>query len=178
MFWARKWLFAKIPPPRLVRPSMTLTVTLLKDDQDLLTSVETVSAKVCLFLNSRKTEYMTIHEEADHLPILSNNGSQLNEVKDFKYLGFYVADSMKDFMIRKGQAWDACNRLQLIWKSNIPRSKKLAIFRACVESILLQWNLVIMRSDITKSSYNKVSLLVPALYISLFFCPDIMRNRI
>ena len=43
---------------------------------------------------------------------------------------------------------------------------------------LLQWNLVIKRSDITKPSYNKVTLLVPALYISLFFYPDIMRNLI
>ena len=32
----------------------------------------------------------------------------------------------------------------------------------------LQWNLVIKRSDITKPSYNKVILVVPALYISLF----------
>ena len=40
----------------------------------------------------------------------------------------------------------------------------------------VQWNLVIKRSDITKPSYNKVILLVPAIYISLFFYPDIMRN--
>ena len=36
----------------------------------------------------------------------------------------------------------------------------------------IQWNLVIKMSDITKPSYNKVILLVPALYISLFFYPD------
>ena len=42
----------------------------------------------------------------------------------------------------------------------------------------IQWNLVIKRSDITKPSYNKVILLVPALYSSLFFYPDIMRNLI
>ena len=42
---------------------------------------------VDIFFNARKTEYMTVNEEADHLPILSNDGSQLNEVKDFKYLG-------------------------------------------------------------------------------------------
>ena len=30
----------------------------------------------------------------------------------------------------------------------------------------VQWNLIIKRSDITKSSYNKVILLVPVLYIS------------
>ena len=43
---------------------------------------------------------------------------------------------------------------------------------------IVQWNLVIKRSDITKPFYNKVILLVPALYISLFFYPDIRRNLI
>ena len=88
---------------------IALTSTLLKDAQDLLTSVENASAKVGFFLNAMKTEYMTVNEEAEHLPILSNDGSELNAVKDFKYLGSYVADPMKDFMISKGQAWDACN---------------------------------------------------------------------
>ena len=40
-------------------------------------------------------------------------------------------------MTRKGQAWNACNRLHHIWQSNIPRATKLSFFRACVESILL-----------------------------------------
>ena len=44
--------------------------------------------------------------------------------------------------------------------------------------LVIQWNLVIKRSDITKPSYNKVILLFPALYISLFLYPDIMRNLI
>ena len=39
-------------------------------------------------------------------------------------------------------------------------------------SYSVQWNLIITRSDITKSSYNEVIL--AALYISLFFYPDIM----
>ena len=44
--------------------------------------------------------------------------------------------------------------------------------------LVVQWNLVIKRSDITKPSYNKVILLVPTLYISLLFYPDIMRKLI
>ena len=36
------------------------------------------------------------------------------------------------------------------------------------DRIIVQWNLVITRSDITKFSYNEVILLVPALYISVF----------
>ena len=45
-------------------------------------------------------------------------------------------------------------------------------------NLVIQWNLVRKRSDITKPFYNKVILLVPPLYISLFFHPDIMRNLI
>ena len=50
---------------------------------------------------------------------------------------------------------------------------KVTKIKACI-----QWNLDIKRSDITKPSYNKVNLLVPALYIPLFFHPDIRRNLI
>ena len=46
-----------------------------------------------------------------------------------------------------------------------------------VKKLEIQWNLIIKRSDITKPSYKKVILLVPILYISLFFYPD-MRNLI
>ena len=48
-----------------------------------------------------------------------------------------VADSKKDFLIRKAQAWAACNKLHHIWKSNISNKTKISFFRACVESILL-----------------------------------------
>ena len=38
----------------------------------------------------------------------------------------------------------------------------------------IQWNLIIKRSDLKKNGrYNKVILLVPALYISLFFYPKV-----
>ena len=52
------------------------------------------------------------------------------------------------------------------------------LFRKNDLETLIQWNLIIKRSDITKPSYNKVILLVPALYVSLLFYPDIMRNLI
>ena len=40
-------------------------------------------------------------------------------------------------MVRKGLAWNACNKLHHIWQSGISNSTKLAFFRASVESILL-----------------------------------------
>ena len=57
---------------------------------------------------------------------------------------------------------------QVLWKSFLVEAlgKK-------DKSGSVQWNLVIKRLDITKPSYNKVILLVPTLYISLLFYPDI-----
>ena len=58
-----------------------------------------------LYLSAKKTEYMAINEDEIHLPICSNEGTQLKEVNDLRHLGSYVADS-KDFLTRKGQAWN------------------------------------------------------------------------
>lgn len=116
---------------------IALTAVLLHDVQYLLSSLEDASAKVGLFLNAKKTEYMCINGDEDPAPILSRDGTQLKEVTDFKYLGSFVADSKKDFLTRKAQAWKACNKLHTIWQSNISRKTKLAFFRACIESILL-----------------------------------------
>ena len=116
---------------------IALTAMLLQDAQDLLSSLEDASAKVGLFLNAKKTEYMSINGNEGPASILSRDGTQLKEVTDFKYLGSFVADSKKDFLTRKAQAWKACNKLHIIWQSNISRKTKLDFFRACVESILL-----------------------------------------
>ena len=58
-------------------------------------------------------------------------------VQQFKYLGSYLPDSFKDFQVRKAVAWDACNKLERIWISNLDRNLKIRFFRACVESLLL-----------------------------------------
>ena len=118
---------------------IALTATLLQDAQDLLSSLEDASAKVALFSNGKRTymTYMSINGNECPASILSRDATQLKEVDDFKCLGSFVADSKKDFLTRKAQAWKACNKLHIIWQSNISRKTKLHFFRACVESIPL-----------------------------------------
>ena len=65
---------------------IALTAMLLQDAQDLLSSLEDASAKVGLFLNAKKTEYMSINGNKCPSSILSRDGTQLKEVDDFKYL--------------------------------------------------------------------------------------------
>ena len=58
-------------------------------------------------------------------------------VEDYVYLGSYISSSKKDFSIRKGMAWSACNDMYKIWTSQLPRCIKIEIFRATIEPILL-----------------------------------------
>ena len=75
----------------------------------LLQSLETDAHKVGLTLNSTKTEYMLLNEDSTGNEIHTLNGTSLNTVDGFKYLGSYIKDSKNDFNIRKGLAWSAYN---------------------------------------------------------------------
>ena len=103
----------------------------------LLQSLETTAHKVGLTLNSTKTECMLLNEESTGNEIHTLNGISLNTVDNFKYLRSYIKNSKNDFNICKALAQSACNKLHLIWKSNISKDTKLAFFQASVESILL-----------------------------------------
>ena len=58
-------------------------------------------------------------------------------MKDFKYLGSWIADSARDINTRKAKAWVACHKLKKIWNSNLKDELKIRLFVACVESVLL-----------------------------------------
>ena len=63
-----------------------------------------------------------------------NQVLQLNQKLKQKLKNF---NCKNDFNICRALAWSACNKLHLIWKSNICKDTKLVFFRASVESILL-----------------------------------------
>ena len=48
-----------------------------------------------------------------------------------------MSSSEKNIKTRKAQAWSACHKLTKIWTSNLPNAKKISVFRATVESVLL-----------------------------------------
>ena len=61
----------------------------------------------------------------------------LEEVRDFKYLGSYIASTSKDIYVRKGLAWKALQSLDVFWNSDMSRKIKTKIFRTAVEPVLL-----------------------------------------
>ena len=104
--------------------------------QELLQRVETSVAKVGLKMNASKTKFMLFNQNRKS-NLQTNDGSELEQVKDFKYLGAWMESTAKDIKQRKAAAWRACSKLSKIWKSSLPRKFKLRLFSATVESVLL-----------------------------------------
>ena len=69
--------------------------------------------------------------------LLTLNGSKLDQVKDFMYLGSWVDSSQKDISTRIAKAWSTLSKINTIWKSPMNNSLKIQLFRSTVETVLL-----------------------------------------
>ncbi len=87
-------------------------------------------------LNAKKTKCMVFNIE-EPTEIYTKDGSKLDIVKDFRYLGSQTQSSEADIKSRKASAWKACNKLTKIWKSPLSQAFKICLFQAVVESVLM-----------------------------------------
>ena len=108
---------------------IALLADCLENAQHMLTSLQEAAALVGLHLNEGKTEYIT---NCSGNTIKAQNGSDIKQVEDFKYLGAWVMDSGKDFTTRKAQAWSACNKIDRVWCSNLPNTTKIRLCSYCL----------------------------------------------
>jgi hypothetical protein len=117
-------------------------ITLLSDNmadaQRLLAAVEHWALVVGLKINKGKTEYMRLGDFSScaHPPLRVLAG-EIAEVSDFKYLGCWMADSAKDFSVRRALAFKAADKMWRVWKSAVPGELKMRLFLACAEPVLL-----------------------------------------
>ena len=65
------------------------------------------------------------------------DGTSLELVDKFTYLGSSVSSTEKDIDTRLPKAWTAIDRLSIIWKSNLADKMKRSFFQAAVVSVLL-----------------------------------------
>ena len=130
----------------------------IKSAQDLLNRVEKACQDVGLFRNAPKTKYIHLNPSAN-TSLVSSDGSPIELVQDFKYLGGYT-NSGYDMNTRIGQAWSALNSLNKVWKAAIKKETKLKVFKASVETILLygseSWTLNVARLKKLDGSYTKM----------------------
>ena len=84
--------------------------------QNLLNNVEVQCGKIGLKINAKKTKSMVFNHQ---LPVTLHtlDGSELEIVQDFRYLGSLTQSTEADIKNRKAAAWKACNKLKNIWKA-------------------------------------------------------------
>ena len=104
--------------------------------QQLLERVEAEAAGVGLMANAKKTKVMSYNQPVEP-QIKTNDGSTLEIVNEFTYLGSQMSSSKADIKRRIALAWTSANKLQKFWKSSLSKKFKIDIFRATVESVLL-----------------------------------------
>ena len=83
-------------------------------------------------MNAGKTKYMS-YTQHESVTIKTNDGSILEEVGNFKYLGAWMHSKERDVKQRKAAAWRASSKLTKIWKSSLSRPLNLRLFAATVE---------------------------------------------
>ena len=89
----------------------------------------------------------------------SPDGSKIECVDDFKYLGGYT-DTKHNVSVRIVQSWNALHSLQKVWKSLIKKETKMKVFKACIETIILygseSWMLNIARQKRLGGTYTRM----------------------
>jgi len=102
---------------------------------ELLVEVERQCLKIGLGMNTRKTKVMA--ENVENPEIRTLDGTVLEVVKDFNYLGAWIASTQNDIRIRRAHAWSALHSMSRVWKSGMNDNLKRRLFVTTVESVLL-----------------------------------------
>jgi hypothetical protein len=108
----------------------------IEQAQNHVESLAAGASSVGLKLNIDKTKFLALPRQASD--IILADGSRIQQVEDFKYLGSMINSALTDINIRRGMAWGAFWDMSKIWKSaDIPLTLKVRIFNATCLSVLL-----------------------------------------
>jgi hypothetical protein len=128
--------------PRTTIPDLDFAddIALLDGDydsaRDHLIALKQHASNVGLQLNTDKTKFMAFPAEVQELKL--PDGTIIQQVEEFKYLGSMMSSSVTDFKCRRGQAWSTFWNMKHIWRSKaLPLKLKLDIFQSTCLSILL-----------------------------------------
>ena len=150
-------------------PAKTLTdldfaddISLLSDSVEkackLLIEVERQCIRIGLGMNTKKTKVMAENVETPVVKTL--DGTELDVVADFNYLGAWIASTQKDIKIRRARAWSALHSMNKVWKSAMDDNLKRRLFVTTVESVLLYgceaWSLTVKDEKALDGVYTRM----------------------
>ena len=116
-------------------------------------------------MNAKKTKSMFYNTEPVEMTTIDGNIIkqaivEATQEQDFNYLGSWVDSKERDISSRKAKAWQALNKMDNIWKSQLSRTIKLLLFLATVVSILLYgsetWSLTVAEEKRLDGTYTRM----------------------
>ena len=124
----------------------------------LLSEVERQCQRIGLGLNAKKTKVMAVNVEDPSVTTL--DGTLLEVVPDFKYLGAWIASTKHDMKARRAQAWKALHSMKKVWRSALSDNLKRRLFVSTVESVLLYgseaWTLSVQHEKALDGVYTRM----------------------
>ena len=124
----------------------------------LLIEVERHCNRIGLGLNAKKTKVLP--QNVDDPTVTTLNGTVLEVVQDFVYLGAWIASTQRDIKVRRARAWQALHGMSKIWKSSMSDQLKRRLFVATVESVLLYgseaWTLSVQDEKALDGVYTRM----------------------
>lgn len=88
----------------------------------LLHHLENVANDSGHYDNTTKTEFIGFNQQSSMQTV---SGKAIKSVESFTFIGTEVNSSVKDVKIRMFKDWTASNKMDMIWKSNLPHLKVL-----------------------------------------------------
>ena len=76
-------------------------------------------------------------ENVEDPVVTTLDGTHLEVVPDFKYLGAWIVSTQRDIKVRRARAWYVLHSMKKVWKSALSKQFKSRLFVATVESVLL-----------------------------------------
>ena len=109
-------------------------------------------------MNTKKTKVKA--ENVDNPEVKSLDGTKLEVVDDFNYLGAWIASTQKDIRIRRARAWSALHSMNKVWKSGMSDNLKRRLFVTTVESVLVYgceaWTLTVKDKKALDGVYTRM----------------------
>ena len=93
--------------------------------ESLLHSLEWTAGGIGIHVNADKMEYICFNQRGN---ISTLRGGPLKQVDRFTYLRSSVSSTEKDINTQLTKAWEAINRLSVIWKSDLTNKIKHSFF--------------------------------------------------
>ena len=80
-----------------------------------------------------------MYNHSETVQIVTLDGTILEVVSDFRYLGSMMSSTKADVKCRKAATWRTCNKLNSLWKSQLNKSVKIRVFCAVVDICAPVW---------------------------------------